>query len=88
MHPHAHTGQLVEEPSNLELLVREDVALQQLVLAALSPNEAVVEQAVGVLAAAGCVPGAARKLLRHNVVRAISSLLASGERVSSQAGSG
>jgi RNA-splicing ligase RtcB len=74
-------GRLVEDASNLELLVREDVALQQLVLAALGSNSLVVEQAVKVMAAAGSYAGAARRLVRHNVVQAITDLVASRDMV-------
>jgi hypothetical protein len=74
-------GRLVEDAANLELLVREDVALQQLVLAALGSNSLVVEQAVKVMAAAGSYAGAARRLVRHNVVQAITDLVASKDMV-------
>ncbi|WIA33117.1 hypothetical protein OEZ86_006269 [Tetradesmus obliquus] len=70
-------SRLVEEPGNLQLLVREDVALQQLVLAALGSSSLVVGQAVKVMAAAGSYAGAARRLVRHNVVQAITDLVAS-----------
>ncbi|KAF6264631.1 hypothetical protein COO60DRAFT_1457519 [Scenedesmus sp. NREL 46B-D3] len=74
-------SRLVEEPPNLELLVREDVALQQLVLAALGSNSLVVEQAVKVVAAAGSYAGAVRRLVRHNVVQAVTDLVASRDMV-------
>lgn len=74
-------GRLVEEPGNLQLLVREDVALQQLVLAALGSSSLVVGQAVKVMAAAGSYAGAARRLVRHNVVQAITDLVASQDVV-------
>jgi RNA-splicing ligase RtcB len=61
--------------------VREDVALQQLVLAALGSNSLVVEQAVKVMAAAGSYAGAAQRLVRHNVVQAITELVASKDMV-------
>eukprot|EP00775_Hariotina_reticulata_P011345 gene11345-11494_t len=68
-------SRLVEDPANLELLVREDVALQQLVLSSMGSNSLVVEQAVNVMAAAGSYAGAARRLVRHNVVDAVKLLL-------------
>lgn len=77
----AASGRLVEDPSNLELLVREDVALQQLVLASMASNTLVVEQAVGVIAAAGTYAGAAKRLVKHNVVQAITDLIYSQETV-------
>jgi RNA-splicing ligase RtcB len=73
---------LVEDPSNLELLVREDVALQQLVLSSMGSNSLVVEQAVNVMAAAGGYAGAARRLVRHNAVDAVKLLLDSNNTVS------
>lgn len=65
----------MEDPANLELLVREDVALQQLVLAAMGTNPLVVAQAVKVLVAAGAYAGAAKRLVKHNAVRAIMGML-------------
>jgi hypothetical protein len=73
----------VEDPSNLALLVKEDVALQQLVLAAMGSNALVVQQAVKVMVAAGAYADAAQRLVKHNVVRAILGLLASPDVVSS-----
>jgi hypothetical protein len=81
LQPDCCAGRLVEDAANLELLVREDVALQQLVLAALGSNSLVVEQAVKVMAAAGSYAGAARRLVRHNVVQAITDLVASKDMV-------
>lgn len=75
-------GRLIEEPSNLELLVREDVALQQLVLASMGINPLVVQQAVKIMSAVGAYAGAAKRLVKHNVVRAITGMLASGDKVS------
>lgn len=75
-------GRLIEEPSNLELLVREDVALQQLVLASMGTNPLVVQQAVKIMSAVGAYAGAAKRLVKHNVVRAITGMLASGDKVS------
>jgi hypothetical protein len=72
----------MEEPGNLELLVKEDVALQQLVLAAMGTNPLVVQQAVKVMIAAGAYAGAANRLVKHNVVRAITGLLTSADVVS------
>lgn len=74
-------GKLMEEPSNLELLVREDVALQQLVLASMGTNPLVVQQAVKIMSAVGAYAGAAKRLVRHNVVRAVTGMLASGDKV-------
>eukprot|EP00878_Enallax_costatus_P045175 GHUV01054150.1.p1 GENE.GHUV01054150.1~~GHUV01054150.1.p1 ORF type:complete len:277 (-),score=77.75 GHUV01054150.1:323-1060(-) len=73
-------GRLSEDPSNLELLVREDVALQQLVLASMATNALVVEQAVKVIAAAGMYAGAAKRLVKHNVVQAITDLTYSQDK--------
>eukprot|EP00879_Flechtneria_rotunda_P032066 GHRR01035216.1.p1 GENE.GHRR01035216.1~~GHRR01035216.1.p1 ORF type:complete len:662 (+),score=312.34 GHRR01035216.1:1297-3282(+) len=70
-------SRLIEDPANLELLVREDVALQQLVLAAMSSNSTVVVQAVRVIVAAGSHAGATARLVKHNAVQAIFALLAS-----------
>jgi hypothetical protein len=83
-------GKLMEEPANLELLVREDVALQQLVLASMGTNPLVVQQAVKIMSAVGAYAGAAKRLVQHNVVRAITGMLASGDKVCVwlQAGSG
>lgn len=80
----------MEEPANLELLVREDVALQQLVLASMGTNPLVVQQAVKIMSAVGAYAGAAKRLVQHNVVRAITGMLASGDKVCVwlQAGSG
>lgn len=75
-------GRLIEEPSNLELLVREDVALQQLVLASMGTNPLVVQQAVKIMSAVGAYAGAAKRLVKHNVVRAVTGMLASGDKVS------
>lgn len=75
-------GRLIEEPLNLELLVREDVALQQLVLASMGSNPLVVQQAVKIMSAVGAYAGAAKRLVKHNVVRAITGMLASGDKVS------
>lgn len=77
----AVAGRLIEDPSNLELLVREDVALQQLVLASMATNPLVVEQAVKVIAAAGMYVGAAKRLVKHNVVQAITDLTYSHDKV-------
>lgn len=71
----------MEEPSNLELLVREDVALQQLVLASMGNNPLVVQHAVSIMSAVGAYAGAAQRLVKHNVVRAITGMLASGDKV-------
>jgi hypothetical protein len=74
-------GKLMEEPANLELLVREDVALQQLVLASMGTNPLVVQQAVKIMSAVGAYAGAAKRLVKHNVVRAVTGMLASGDKV-------
>lgn len=71
----------MEDPTNLELLVREDVALQQLVLASMGSNPLVVQQAVKIMSAVGAYAGAAKRLVKHNVVRAISGMVASGDKV-------
>lgn len=77
-------GRLMEDPSNLELLVREDVALQQLVLASMGSGPLVVQQAVKIMSAVGAYAGAAKRLVKHNVVRAITGMLASGDKVMRQ----
>lgn len=74
-------GKLMVEPTNLELLVREDVALQQLVLASMGTNPLVVQQAVKIMSAVGAYAGAAKRLVKHNVVRAITGMLTSGDKV-------
>jgi hypothetical protein len=62
--------------------VREDVALQQLVLASMGSNPLVVQQAVKIMSAVGAYAGAAKRLVKHNVVRAVTGMLASGDKVS------
>lgn len=57
------------------------MALQQLVAAAMSSSSLVAGQAVAVLRAVSGQPGAARKLIRHNAVRAITLLVASEDEV-------
>jgi hypothetical protein len=44
-------------------------------------EDLVAGQAVAVLRALGQIPGAARKLIRHNAVRAITFLVASDDQV-------
>jgi hypothetical protein len=67
----------VEEPGALALLEKDDVALQQLVLAAMSSDARVVSQAVRVLATAGAHAGAVRRLVASNVVEAVTGLAGS-----------
>ncbi|GBF89188.1 phospholipase A [Raphidocelis subcapitata] len=68
-------AQLCEDPSNLEMLAREDVALQQLVAMAITEDARVVRPACSMLRALGAVPGAAARLVRANAVGAVSTLV-------------
>lgn len=68
----------------MELLIREDVALQQLVLASMASNPLVVEQAVKVIAAVGSYAGAAKRLVKHNVVQAMTDLICSQDEVGAE----
>jgi hypothetical protein len=44
-------------------------------------NPLVVQQAVKIMSAVGAYAGAAKRLVKHNVVRAITGMLASGDKV-------
>ncbi|GLI68627.1 hypothetical protein VaNZ11_013105, partial [Volvox africanus] len=80
-------GRIAEDRANCELMDREETAIQQLVLMALSEQPVVAEQAcrtLGALAQLGLAT--ARKVLAHDVVSTILSLLRSPRRASKLCG--
>ncbi|KAI8470882.1 MAG: hypothetical protein J3K34DRAFT_520933 [Monoraphidium minutum] len=79
-------ARLCEDPSNLELVAREDVALQQLVAMAISDDARVMRHACAMLGALGSVPGAAERLVRANAVRAVGGLVGSDDEAFQVAG--
>ncbi|KAG2446236.1 hypothetical protein HXX76_000828 [Chlamydomonas incerta] len=82
-------GRLSEDRSHCELMAREETAIQQLVLMALSEAPVVAEQAcrtLGALAALGLAT--ARRLLAHDVLSTILTLLRSPRRASKLCGLG
>lgn len=79
--PSCCAARIAEDRFNCELIAKEDVALQQLVLMAMGDDAVVVAQACKVLACLGQEQGAARKLIKHDAVQAISSLVAAADEV-------
>eukprot|EP00198_Chlamydomonas_reinhardtii_P013397 XP_001702734.1 predicted protein [Chlamydomonas reinhardtii] len=82
-------GRISEDRAQCELMAREETAIQQLVLMALSEAPVVAEQAcrtLGALAALGL--GTARRLLAHDVLSTILTLLRSPRRASKLCGLG
>ncbi|KXZ56156.1 hypothetical protein GPECTOR_1g133 [Gonium pectorale] len=80
-------GRISEDRANCELMAREETAIQQLVLMALSEQPVVAEQAcrtLGALAQLGLVT--AKKLLAHDVISTITTLLRSPRRASKMCG--
>eukprot|EP00798_Chlamydomonas_sp_ICE-L_P003408 gene3409-13452_t len=82
-------GKIVEDRSYCELLSREDIAIQQLVLLALSEDSVVVQQAcktIGHLATFNFIT--AHKLISHNVMSAMDSLIKSDRQETQLCGLG
>ncbi|KAJ9510144.1 hypothetical protein QJQ45_015630, partial [Haematococcus lacustris] len=80
-------GRIAEEPESCKLIAKEEVAVQQLLLMALSDNGVVVRQAcktLGLLAA--CSTATVAKLVAHDVVSAVELLLSAASQESQQCG--